>query len=101
MNAEEERTLSWDQQQREITAHGAEMRSIAARLTPDRRADLLLEVTQGIYNAVKLDNPEGGGLDGRDGPERMSLAAVVDAAQDHHHTTYQRQLAAQHEEERP
>lgn len=88
--------MSWQQQQRDIAAHGAEMRSIAARLTPERRADLLLEVTQGIYSAVKLDNPEDGGLDGRDGPERMSLAA----AQDHHHETYQRQLTAQDKEER-
>ena len=31
----------------------------------------------------------------------MSLAAVVDAAQDHHHETYQRQLAARDKEERP
>lgn len=92
--------MSWQQQQRDIAAHGAEMRSIAARLTPERRADLLLEVTQGIYSAVKLDNPEGGGLDGRDGLERMSLAAVVDAAQDHHHETYQRQLTARDKEER-
>lgn len=79
-------------QRSNIIAKGAEMRELAARLSPERRADLLLEITQGIYNAVKLDNPEGGGLDGRDGPERMSLAAVVDAAQDHHHETYQRQL---------
>ncbi|MDN5585209.1 MAG: hypothetical protein L0G69_01450 [Brevibacterium sp.] len=86
--------MNWQQQQRDIIEHGAQMREVAARLTPECRADLLLEVTQGIYNAVKLDNPEGGGLDGRDGPERMSLAAVVDAAQDHHHETYQRQLAA-------
>ena len=90
--------MSWEQRQRDITAHGAEMRSIAARLTPERRADLLLEVAQGVYNAVKVDNPEGGGPDGRDGPERMSLAAVVDAAQDHHHETYQRQLAARDKE---
>lgn len=41
---------------------------------------------------------KGAGLDGRDGPERMSLAAVVDAAQDHHHETYQRQLAAREKE---
>lgn len=79
-------------QQSNISAKGVEMRELAARLSPERRADLLLEVTQGIYNAVKFDSPEGGGLDGRDGPERMSLAAVVDAAQDHHHETYQRQL---------
>lgn len=31
----------------------------------------------------------------------MSLAAVVDADQDHHHETYQRQLAARDKEERP
>lgn len=83
--------MNWQQQRQDIIEHGAQMRKVAARLTPERRADLLLEVTQGIYNAVKLDNPEGGGLDGRDGPERMSLAVVVDAAQSHHHETYQRQ----------
>ncbi|MDN5685856.1 MAG: hypothetical protein L0G94_04120 [Brachybacterium sp.] len=99
MNAEGERKMSWEQQQRDIAAHGEEVRSIAARLTPERRADLLLEVTQGIYNAVKIDSPEGGGLDGRDGPERMGLAAVVDAAQDHHHAVYTRGLAARDAEE--
>lgn len=86
--------MDWQQRREEIIERGAQMREMAARLTPERRAELLLEVTQGIYDSVKLDNPEGGGLDGRDGPERMSLAAVVDAAQNHHHTTYQRQLAA-------
>lgn len=91
--------MSYAEEQRDIAAHGAQMREVAARLTPERRADLLLAVTQGLYEAVKLDNPEGGGLDGRDGPERMSLAAVVDAAQDHHHNTYQRQLAAHEGEE--
>lgn len=90
--------MNYEQQQRDIAAHGSQMRSAAAHLTPERRADLLLEVIQGIYNAVKLDNPEGAGLDGRDGPERMSLAAVVDAAQDHHHETYQRQFAAREKE---
>ena len=83
-----------EQTLRTIADRGLQMRELAATITPERRADLLLEVTQAIYNAVKLDNPEGGGLDGRDGPERTSLAAVIDAAQDHHHETYQRQLAA-------
>ena len=91
--------MNWHQQQRDMIEHGAQMREVAAALSPEHRADLLLAVTQGIYNAVKLDNPEGGGLDGRDGPERMSLAAVVDAAQTHHHETYQRQLAARDAEE--
>lgn len=89
-----------EQTMRTITDRGKQMRELAAGFSPERRADLLLEVTQAIYNAVKLDNPEGGGLDGRDGPERMSLAAVVDAAQDHHHETYQQQLAARDAEEK-
>lgn len=89
-----------NQQQQDLIEYGVQIRKVAAHITPERRADLLLDVTQGIYDAVKLDNPEGEGLDGRDGPERMSLAAVVDAAQDHHHTTYQRQLAARDKGER-
>lgn len=91
--------MSYNEEQREIAAHGTQMRETAARLTPERRADLLLAVTQGIYEAVKLDNPEGGGLDGRDGPERMSLAAVVDAAQAHRRRTDERQIAARDAEE--
>lgn len=86
--------MSYNEEQREIAAHGAQMREVAARLTPERRADLLLAVTQGIYNAVKFDNPEGGSLDGRDGAERTSLIAVVDAAQNHRHETLRRQLDA-------
>jgi hypothetical protein len=66
-----------EQTMRTIIDRGMQMRELAASLSPERRADLLLEVNQAIYNAVKLDNPEGGGLDGRDGPERMSLAVVV------------------------
>lgn len=93
--------MNYEQQRQAMIEHGAQMREVAARLTPERRADLLLEVVQGIYHAVKLDNPEGGGLDGRDGPERMSLAAVADAAQEHHHTTYQRQLTSQDSKEHP
>lgn len=91
--------MAREQTMRVIIDQGKQMRELAARLNPERRADLLLEVTHAIYNAVKLDNPEGGGLDGRDGPERMSLAVVVDAAQDYHHETYQRQLSARDAEE--
>ncbi|EBG3215788.1 hypothetical protein FIS27_17870 [Salmonella enterica subsp. enterica] len=35
-----------------------------------------------IYDFVKFNRPEGEGLDGRDGPERQSLAKVVDAVED-------------------
>lgn len=74
----------------DVLAHANETRRLASQLTPHGRADLLLDVTEAIYNAVKHDHPEGGGLDGRDGPERQSLGRIVDAAWEHHDETFQR-----------
>ena len=73
-----------------ITAHAADTRRLAARLDAQGRSDLLVAVTEAIYNAVKHDHPEGEGLDGRDGPERRSLGSVADAARDHQDNAYQR-----------
>ncbi|PNN15919.1 hypothetical protein AL526_004580, partial [Citrobacter koseri] len=33
---------------------------------------------------VKMERPEGEGLDGRDGPERRSMGKIVDAAENHY-----------------
>lgn len=68
----------------------AQARRHAATLTPTERADLLYRLVDAIYNAVKYDNPEGGGLDGRDGPERVGLATVCDAALEHQDATHRR-----------
>lgn len=67
-----------------------EVRHHAASLTPTQRADFLYDLVDAVYLAVKHDNPEGCGLDGRDGPERMGIAAVCDAALEHHDATHQR-----------
>lgn len=67
-------------------AHGPER----ASLTPTQRADFLYVLVDAVYSAVKYDNPEGGGHDGRDGPERMGIAAVYDAALEHQDATHQR-----------
>lgn len=74
----------------EIRKHGRELRTYAATLTPLRRAELLLAVVEGIYDSVKLDNPEGYGPDGRDGPERNALSVVVGAAKEYRYSTYGR-----------
>lgn len=47
------------------------------------RAALLEQIVREFYNYVKFEQPEGEGLDLRDGPERQSLAKVLDAAIDH------------------
>lgn len=48
------------------------------------RAELLRELIKDVYNFVKFERPEGEGLDGRNGPERKSLALIVDAAENHY-----------------
>ncbi|MDN6428581.1 hypothetical protein [Acidipropionibacterium jensenii] len=63
--------------------HEVEMYAVAAS-TPIQRAELVLELTRAVYDAVKTHHPQDEGLDGRDGPERRSLGKIVDAAYDHH-----------------
>lgn len=60
------------------------VREHAASLDAQGRAQLLEDLTRAVYEAVKFDHPEGGGFDGRDGPERTALARVLDAAIEHH-----------------
>lgn len=50
---------------------------------PIARAELTRFLVKTVYDFVKFNRPEGEGLDGRDGPERRSLADIVDAAEDH------------------
>lgn len=49
------------------------------------RAEIARLLVKQIYNFVKFNRPEGEGLDGRDGPERQSLAKIVDAAENHYY----------------
>lgn len=53
--------------------------------SPVKRADLARNLVKEIYDFVKFHRPEGEGLDGRDGPERQSLANIVDAAENHYY----------------
>jgi len=55
----------------------------ASDLNADQRAELTLALVEIPYKHVKFRAPEGGGLDGRTGPERRSLQYVVDAAYEH------------------
>ncbi|EJB9092710.1 hypothetical protein ACE2PP_000683 [Salmonella enterica] len=50
---------------------------------PVARAELTRFLVKTVYDFVKFNRPEGEGLDGRDGPERQSLADIVDAAENH------------------
>lgn len=59
---------------------------------PVTRAEIARDLVKAIYDFVKFHRSEGGGLDGRDGPERQSLADLVDAAEDH----YTRMLEEKH-----
>lgn len=52
--------------------------------SPQGRAELLREIIKDVYNFAKFERPGGEGLDGRNGPERESLASIVDAAEDHY-----------------
>lgn len=62
-----------------------DLRRILPTTTPLQRAAILEDLTQTVYDHVKFHAPEGGGLDGRSGPERQALAAVLDAVKDHRH----------------
>ncbi|MEA3773432.1 hypothetical protein VBK73_22850 [Enterobacter hormaechei] len=52
---------------------------------PVKRAEVVRELVKEVYNFVKFNRPEGEGLDGRDGPERQSLAKIVDATENHYY----------------
>ena len=56
------------------------LKQALADTTPVERAALVEGCVQAVYDHVKFDSPEGGGLDGRAGPERSGLADIVDAA---------------------
>ena len=71
---------SQDANNARIQAKAREIRQLAAQLDMRGRAMLAVECVRGIYDAVKFDNPEGEGLDGRDGPERRGLGRLCDAA---------------------
>lgn len=49
-------------------------------LSRHERAMLVYRVTERTYRHVKECAPEGGGLDGRDGPERLALGKLCDLA---------------------
>lgn len=66
-----------------IRAQGRQARQLAAQLDSRGRALLVADLVRGVYDAVKFDAPEGGGLDGRDGPERRGLGRLSDAAMNH------------------
>lgn len=51
---------------------------------PIARAELARSLVKKVYDFVKFNRPEGEGLDGRDGPERQSLAEIVDATEEHY-----------------
>lgn len=53
------------------------------------RSELVTYLVENVYKFVKFERPEGGGLDGRDGPERQGIANVVDAAKDYYFDTLQ------------
>jgi hypothetical protein len=61
-----------------------DVRELLLETTPLERAGVLEELTRAVYDHVKYSSPEGGGLDGADGPERRALARVVDAAAEHY-----------------
>lgn len=59
--------------------------------TPTQRAELVDDFVQAVYDHVKFRAPEGGGLDGRDGPERDGLGDILGLAHDHVDDTVQRE----------
>lgn len=74
------------------------LRAVRAELpgsTPMQRASLVTGVVLAVYNYVKFQEPEGGGLDGRQGPERSGLALIVDAAREHEAWALRRELEAE------
>lgn len=58
-----------------------QVRGVLPSLDRRGRAQLVLEMNRAVYDWVKFREPEGAGMDGRDGPERDALAAVGDAAE--------------------
>lgn len=63
--------------------------------TPVERAEVARFLIKTVYNFVKMNRPEGEGLDGRDGPERRSMGKIVDAAENH----YFNMIKASHEKQ--
>lgn len=63
--------------------------------TPKFRAEFVEYFARTVYNFVKLERPEGEGLDGRDGQERQGLAKVLDAAIDHKFNMLEKELKSQ------
>lgn len=66
----------------------ARLVEVCLLLTRAQRARLIEDLIREVYEYVKLHDPEGEGLDGRDGPERRGLGELVDAA-----TTYRLSMA--------
>lgn len=60
-------------------------RELARHSTALDAAEGVRQIVDEVYQSTKFDRPGGGGLDGKDGPERESLARVRDAADDHYH----------------
>jgi hypothetical protein len=60
-----------------------QLRDLLPTTTPLERAQLLHDLVRATYDHVKLNVPGGGGIDGRDGPERSGLGDVVNAAHEH------------------
>lgn len=54
------------------------------RDNPIARAEMARALVKTVYDFVKFHRPEGYGFDGKDGPERQSLAKIMDAAEDHY-----------------
>ena len=67
------------------------VRRVAASLDRQQRARLVYDIVRAVYDEVRFADPEGGGLDGRDGPERTGLATISDAARRHLTTITQMQ----------
>ena len=57
-----------------------ELAGLCSTLTAPQRARLVEDVVRAAYDHVKLHDPEGEGLDGRNGPERRGLGQLVDEA---------------------
>lgn len=60
-----------------------ELASLCPTLTGPQRARLVEDVVRAVYDYVKLHDPEGEGLDGRNGPERRGLGQLVDQVTAH------------------
>lgn len=58
--------------------------------SPEARAEFVRDLIRVVYDFVKFERSEGGGLDGRDGPERQGLADVLDAAENHYFNMLER-----------